>query len=183
MSSKSKKIVAAILLVVMAVVVTLVASFAVDHTNGATRVAERFVASFNEKDFDSFCSCFMPADQETLKKAADAIGGGDAFFDKNKASMFEGKTGFSDFGENITLSMSEIETKGQTITDGQYNGIDMASMDVSSVATVNCVITTKGSLKEQAEKIVFVCVKVKGSWYLYTMSAVTPDASATDVTA
>jgi hypothetical protein len=59
----------------------------------------------------------------------------------------------------------------------------MASMDVSSVATVNCVITTKGSLKEQAEKIVFVCVKVKGSWYLYTMSAVTPDASATDVTA
>jgi hypothetical protein len=182
LSQKGKKWIAVIVLLALAVGVTSVATLGVNHTNGAARVVERFVASFNDKDFDAFCNCFMPADQQTLKKAVDAMGGSDAFFEQNYATMFSGENGFTEFGENITLSVGNMKTENQKLIDGHYNGIDMASMNVSSVATVNCVITTKGSLKEVSENIIGICVKIDGKWYLYTLTASkSADATATDI--
>lgn len=169
LSSTGKKWLAAGILVVLAAGITLLATFAGADANGPARVAKRFVESFNQKDFDAFCSCFVPEDQALLQQAAEAIGGGEAFFNQNYDSTFGSDVPYQDFGENVTLSVSDMETQRQETKDGTYNGMDLAAKNIAAVSTVSCSITTKGSLSEYTERVTFVCVKIDRKWYLYTM--------------
>ncbi len=182
LSSKTKKWIAAAVLAGLAIVITVVATLAVGHANGPTRVVKTFFDSFNNRDFDAFAGCYMPKDQKLLQESVEKLGGSDVFFEKNYETMFGKDAPNGSFGENVTLSVSDAKATAQTIKDGKFNGIDVESMKVSAVSTVRCTVTTKGSLKEVEESLQVVCFKIDGKWYIYTMAGVpTEPGTPTDV--
>ena len=182
LSPKAKKIIAAVVLVVLAIIVTLTATFALQHVSGPARVVKTFFTSFNDRDFDAFCGCYMPSDQVLLKEAAEKLGGSEAFFEKNQQSMFGDDTPYSDFGDDIRLSVSDLDTESQTIENNMYNGLNLAEMKVTAVSTVDCTVTTKGSGNQAEERLRVVCFKISGKWYIYTMAAIPEQTvSPTDV--
>jgi len=131
-----------------------------------------YVESFNTKDFDAFCGCFTPHDQAELRLAAEKMGGQDMFFERNYNSTFGNSSDANPFGNSVTLSLSDLTITEESIVDGMFNGHNMNELGASAVSTAKGKLTTKGSSGYQVdESIIFVCVKIDGAWYVYTMSA------------
>ncbi len=187
LSPKSKKWVAGILLAVLIVVVAFGIAYFIKNKSGAAtdgpktkELVQTFVDSFNKKDFEAFCGCYIPDDQALLRQAAEKIGGGAAFFDQNYASTFNSNKPYQNFGDQVTLSVSDMKANQEDIVDGVYNGQDMKALNVTDVYTVNCTLTTKGSLSQVDEQVVFVCVKIKNQWYILNMYAIPPADTSTN---
>ncbi len=179
LSKTKKKIIAGVILVVLAVAATFLATFAMNHYQGATRLVNRYVDAVNNKNANDFIQCFPPSFQKNVEGLVAKAGGDEAFFKQTYSGMFEGKTPYESFGENVVISVSDPEAKQQTITDGIYKGMDMSKMDVSAVTVVSCTMTTKGSLREVSEQVEVTCIKINRNWYMLSMAAVSPNATET----
>ncbi len=166
--NKKKKIIAAIILVVLAVVIALVSVLAINHFNGPTRLVNRYIDSINQQDADAFLSCFEPKTRKTLEANMKSMGGAKAFFQQNYADMFVGEKGYDSFGENVQILVSDEKSTQQEWDGDLFRGHNMTQMDASAVATVSCVLTTKGSLREEDQQVEILCVKISGTWYLLT---------------
>ncbi len=179
-SSKTKKrILAGTILVVLAVAATFLATFAMNHYQGAVRLVNRYVDAVNNKDATNLIKCFPPSYQDNVENLVTQAGGSEAFFKQTYSGMFEGETPYESFGENVIISVSNPEAEQQTITDGVYKGMNMKAMDVSAVTIVSCTMTTKGSLREVSEQVEVTCVKINRSWYMLNMATVTPEQTET----
>ena len=179
LSKTKKKIIAVVILVVLAIAATFLATFAMNHYQGATRLVNRYVDAVNNKNATELTKCFPPSYQKTVEDLVAKAGGSDAFFNQTYSGMFEGETPYESFGENVVISVTDPKAEQQTITDGVYNGMDMAGMDVSAVSVVSCTMTTKGSLREVSEQVEVTCIKINRNWYMLSMAAVTPDSTET----
>ena len=178
-SKTKKKIIAGTVLVVLAVAATFLATFAMNHYQGAVRLVNRYVDAVNNKDAKELIKCFPPSYQKNMESLIASAGGDQAFFEQTYSGMFEGETPYESFGENVLISVSNPEAQQQTIPDGIYKGMNMKQMDVSAVTVVSCTMTTKGSLREVSEQVEVTCVKINRSWYLFNMATVTPQQSET----
>ena len=179
LSKTKKKIVAGAILIVLAVAATFLATFAMNHYQGATRLVNRYVDSVNNKNAKEFVNCFPPSYQPTVESLVTKAGGDEAFFKQTYSGMFEGETPYESFGENVVISVSEPKAEQQTITDGIYKGMNMEQMEATAVSVVSCTMTTKGSLREVSEQVEVTCVKINRKWYMLSMAAVTPDETQT----
>ena len=187
LTTKKKKWIATIILVAVAVTVAFSVAYVIRSKGSSVtdpaktkELVQTFVDSFNNRDFDAFCGCYIPDDQVLLRQAAEKIGGGAAFFDQNYASTFSADKPYEDFGDNVSLSVSNVESTAEEITEGVYNGRDMDTLNVTDVYTVNATLTTKGSLHSVDEQVTFVCVKIKGEWYILNMYAIPSAATETN---
>lgn len=182
MTATGKKWLAAGILIVLAIVITLLATFAGLDGKGPVRLVTRYVDSVNKQDFSSFCQCFMPDTQPTVRALAEKAGGEKAFFEKNYTNTFQSNPSNVNYGDNITILISDAKAQAQKIENGVYNGIKVADMKISAVSTVTCTMTTKGSLLETSDRVEVVCVKIDRHWYLYTMTTLPNETvSPTDV--
>ena len=179
LSKTKKKIIAGVILVALAVVATFLATFAMNHYQGATRLVNRYVDAVNNRNAKDLIKCFPPSYQNNVKNLVTQAGGDEAFFEQTYSGMFEGETPYESFGENVVISVSNPEAEQQTITDGIYKGMDMSKMDVSAVTVVSCTMTTKGSLREVSEQVEVTCIKINRNWYLLNMATVTPQETET----
>ncbi len=180
LTSKTKKrILAGSILVVLAVAATFLASFAMNHYQGATRLVNRYVEAVNNKNAKELVQCFPPSYQKNVENLVTKAGGDEAFFKQTYSGMFEGETPYESFGENVIISVTDPEAEQQTITDGVYKGMNVAEMDISAVTVVSCTMTTKGSLRKVSEQVEVTCVKIDRNWYMLSMAAVTPENTET----
>lgn len=164
----NKKVYASILLVVLAVVIALVSVLAINHFNGPTRLVNRYIDSINEQDAEAFLSCFEPEIRKTLEANINSAGGGKEFFQQNYAQTFTGETGYESFGDNVQIIVSDEKSTQQEWEGDLFRGHNLTEKNASAVATVSCVLTTKGSLREEAQQVEIICVKISGTWYLLT---------------
>ncbi len=178
-SKTKKKIIAGTILVVLAVAATFLATFAVNHYQGAVRLVNRYVDAVNNKNAKELIQCFPPSYQKNVESLVASAGGDEAFFKQTYSGMFEGETPYESFGENVIISVSNPEAEQQTIIDGVYKGMNVSEMDISAVTVVSCTMTTKGSLREVSEQVEVTCVKINRSWYLLSMAAIPPENTET----
>lgn len=179
LSKTKKKIIAGVILVALAVSATFLATFAMNHYQGATRLVNRYVDAVNNRNANDFIQCFPPSFQKNVEDLVAKAGGDDAFFKQTYSGMFEGEMPYESFGENVVISVTNPEAEQQTMTDGIYNGMDMRKMDVSAVTVVSCTMTTKGSLREVSEQVEVTCIKINRNWYMLSMAAIPPQATET----
>lgn len=172
LAKHKKKIIAAAILVVLAVGVSFLSVFAVNHYQGSVRLVNRYVDAINNRDAKQLIQCLSPDSTEQLQANIEALGGEEAFFDQIYSMMFEGSLPYDSFGENVTISVSDTEPEQQTITDGIYRGLDVSQMNVSAISVVHCNMTTKGTVREVTEAVDVYCMKIDGDWYLMDMVAV-----------
>ena len=138
--------------------------------NSAANTATLYIESINNKDFDSFCDCLMPSVADSMKEYAQQIGGGDAVFSESYNSMFSNTENYN-FGENVTISISNISEKEQNLEDNMFNGQDISELNAKAVTIVSADLTTKGTLGEDTQKVNFTCMKIKNKWHIYSMAS------------
>ena len=162
-----KKILALAILIILALVITTIAVMAVNHFNGPVRLVNRYIESINSQNGSQFLECFPPSQRDELAKTITAVGGEKKFFQNAYDQSFnDSEAQYDSFGENVTILVSDEDATQQEIEGDLYRGIDISALDASSVATVSCTLTTKGSLREESEEVEFTCVKIDGTWYL-----------------
>ncbi len=171
LSKRNKKILAGGVLVLLAAALALLLTFCNPFTSGPTALVKRYVAALNERNFDDFCGCFPPFMQQQVKNLAANAGGEEAFFEQNYAAVFREGAPYDSFGDSVTVSVSGATAERHELTDGAYNGVDVAGMGGSAVATVTCTMTTKGSLRSLSEQANVLCIKIGSRWYLLAMTA------------
>ena len=158
--------------IAVAVGITYIIEFVMPRfSNSAENVAIHYIESINNKDFNGLCECLFPDYAESVKEYADSVGGGEAFLNQAYDSMFTSNDKI-DFGDHVSISISNTSQQEQTFENGLYNGHDLSALDVKAVTTVTADITTRGSKNEVTEKVSFVCVKIKNNWYIYSMASV-----------
>ena len=178
-SKYKKKILAGVILVALAVVVTLVSIFAVNHFQGPVRLVNRYVEAVNTQNATQLTSCFPPSYQPNVQEMIQSAGGDKAFFQRAYAGMFNQDTPYESFGENVTISVSNTKAENQTITEGKYKGLDVSKLEVTAVSTVTCTMTTQGSLREVSETVEVVCIKIGRGWYILNMATINNQSAET----
>lgn len=176
-----KKWIAAIVLVLLAAGVTCFITMGGLSFAGPEKTVKNLITAMNEQDGELLISCMPPDAQEKMQDRLDAAGGAQAFFEQNYTAMFTTDAPYEDFGENVTLSVSNLVTEKKEMKDGVYNGLDLSGLNVTDVSTVTCVITTKGSLHQVSQDIIVTCIKIGGKWYILDMADITPTVTPTDV--
>lgn len=178
-NSTAKKITAALLLVALAAGLTWGVTWYTEQKNGPARLVQTYVQAVNDRDFDAFCRCLLPTYQKDLQKAAEQKGG-QALMEENYQSAFgSGRPGAA-LGEDVRLTVTDLQTEQITPEGENYRGIDLVGLEVSEVANVRCTVTSAGTAGSAAQKVEAVCVRIGRQWYLYTMVGVSDPVTATD---
>ncbi len=176
-STKKKKWIAAVILVTVAIVCACLIAYFIKDKGDAREVVQEYVQAVNQQDFDLLVQCFPPDMQQGIRDNASKLGGSTVIFDNIHKDIASG-----DLGDNIILALSDLTTEKKEIIDGKYNGVDVASMNITDVSTVTYTLTTKGSKKEFSEKAQAVCGKIQGEWYILTTTSLADEtATPTDI--
>lgn len=151
--------------VVAATFLTLYFSGSIGKAKSCEEVCKRYITAVNERDFDSFVSCFYGEMRADFRDDRDKTGLSKDDYMKTFAEDFASR-----FGDDFTITPKVIHK--ERLKDFSMNGYEEAYGSVPKISQAQIVtveLKFKGSKGEETDRADFYVGKVGRKWYLFNM--------------